>query len=607
MIDSPARPRVLHQRVDQALRYAMPVAAGLVAVGVVLRFVASSQLWLDEALSVNISRLPLGQIPGALRHDGAPPLYYYLLHFWMNAFGEGNFAVRAFSGVISTATLPLAWLAGKRLGGRRMAWTSLLLLASSPFAINFATTTRMYSLMILWSLLGFLALSRALERPTSGRLVCLGALTAAVLYTHYWGIYLVAVTGLWLFLRVKLPVARQWLANRSSPVSATAGEDCVAVAVAVAAALDVPAAAPNAALDVDTLDVTAAVPTDAAAPTDAESDAADDAPEDARTAAADVVDPTATAGRAGAYPAQRAAWSCFLAMLCGSLTFVPWIPSFIFQTMHTGTPWSNAAGLGDILTVLNQYSGGGPWGAALGLTLFTLLLLGVFGQSNDGHHVLIRLSARREAHPIAFVFIGTLLVAVLGGTVAQAAFVGRYTAVVFPLFILLAAMGVTVFANRRMLVLVLAWTTCVGLIVAVGAQVSPRTQAGQVANVINKYASPNDVVVYCPDQLGPAASRLITVPVQQFTFPRADQPERINWVNYEQVIRDTNVEEFADQMLSIAAGHDIWFVLNPNYSGTEGKCSSLMDWLSAKRNSQVWVSDNPNISLENESLVRFPE
>ena len=52
-------------------------------------------LWLDEALSVNIARLPLGDIPGALRHDGAPPLYYVLLHLWMRVFGTGDGAVRA--------------------------------------------------------------------------------------------------------------------------------------------------------------------------------------------------------------------------------------------------------------------------------------------------------------------------------------------------------------------------------------------------------------------------------------------------------------------------------------------------------------------------------
>ena len=50
------------------------------AFGLVFRFWTQSHLWLDEALSVNIARLPVGDIPEALRHDGHPPLYYWLLH-----------------------------------------------------------------------------------------------------------------------------------------------------------------------------------------------------------------------------------------------------------------------------------------------------------------------------------------------------------------------------------------------------------------------------------------------------------------------------------------------------------------------------------------------
>ena len=60
-----------------------------VVVGVLLRFYAPTPLWLDETISVNISRLPIGQIPTALSHDGAPPLYYLLLHFWMLVWGQG--------------------------------------------------------------------------------------------------------------------------------------------------------------------------------------------------------------------------------------------------------------------------------------------------------------------------------------------------------------------------------------------------------------------------------------------------------------------------------------------------------------------------------------
>ena len=57
--------------------------------------------------------------------------------------------MRSLSGVIAVSTLPVAWLCGKRLGGRAVAWTMLVLLASAPFAVYYATESRMYALVIL--------------------------------------------------------------------------------------------------------------------------------------------------------------------------------------------------------------------------------------------------------------------------------------------------------------------------------------------------------------------------------------------------------------------------------------------------------------------------
>jgi len=48
----------------------------------VVYFYTRSDMWLDEALSVNIARLPLSDLRGALKQDGAPPFYYLLLHVW---------------------------------------------------------------------------------------------------------------------------------------------------------------------------------------------------------------------------------------------------------------------------------------------------------------------------------------------------------------------------------------------------------------------------------------------------------------------------------------------------------------------------------------------
>ena len=176
---------------------------GLLVVGVVLRFVTRSPMWLDEALSVNIARLPLGDIPEALRHDGHPPLYYFLLHVWMDVFGEGDVAVRALSGLWGLALIPLTWFAGRRLGGERVAWIATLLVAVSPFAIRYSTETRMYSMVMVLVLAACLIGQDALRDPKPWRLAVLAVLVGALLLSHYWSMYLLASIGLMLLWRLR--------------------------------------------------------------------------------------------------------------------------------------------------------------------------------------------------------------------------------------------------------------------------------------------------------------------------------------------------------------------------------------------------------------------
>ncbi len=171
------------------------LVAAVVAAGVVLRFLTRSDLWLDEALSANIARLPLGDLRDALARDGHPPLYYLLLHGWMSVVGDGDGAVRAFSGVVSVATLPVAWVAGRRYGGRRCATAVLVVVATSPFAVRYATEARMYSMVVLLVLLGWLVVRSALEEPRPLRLLAVGVVSGLLLLTHYWCLYLVAAAA----------------------------------------------------------------------------------------------------------------------------------------------------------------------------------------------------------------------------------------------------------------------------------------------------------------------------------------------------------------------------------------------------------------------------
>lgn len=190
------------KRQDRRIDWGVGACGLIVLVGVALRFLATSDLWLDEALTVEIARLPVSDLLDALRQDGAPPAYYLLLHFWTGLVGTSDFAVRSLSGLFALAAIPLAWRCALRVGDREVGVTALVLLATSPFAIRYATEARMYSFVICLVLAGYLAMRRAMDKPSFGRLAALSLVTGVLLLTHYWAFYLLGVVALSLLVSI---------------------------------------------------------------------------------------------------------------------------------------------------------------------------------------------------------------------------------------------------------------------------------------------------------------------------------------------------------------------------------------------------------------------
>jgi mannosyltransferase len=177
-------------------------------VGVILRWWPRGALWLDEAQSVAFASLPLDEIPGALREDGAPPLYYVVLHGWMWLVGDGDVAVRALSALLSTATVIVVAVLARRRWGPTVAVAATVLFATSPFAIRYAAHARMYALVMLEVVLAVAVVGRALETPRLGRLTAVTLTSAALLLTHYWSLYLVITA-----------VAVTWGSSRHAPAA----------------------------------------------------------------------------------------------------------------------------------------------------------------------------------------------------------------------------------------------------------------------------------------------------------------------------------------------------------------------------------------------------
>lgn len=496
---------------DRRLRWIYGVAISAVVVaGVVMRFISVPPLWLDEAQGVAIARMGVPGMFQGLREDGAPPLYYLLLLGWTSIFGIGAEAVRSLSGVISVATLPVFWLAGVRLGGsRKIGWLVLVLAAANPWVIRYASEGRMYSLVTLFGLLVVLAMHRAWTQPSivSGALLAVAG--AALLYTHYWALFLLAAAGVMALVEL-------------------------------------------------------------------------------------------------VRGARRAGVISLLGLAGAGVLFLPWLPSFIFQAQHTGTPWAERPYPTVFLGLLQEWSASGFRAAAwIALLLLPLLLLGYGASSLSAHSVEFDLRGNPETRWLAWIGGLTLIIAYAACTVQKAAYTTRYTSVIIGLLLLLAAIGLS-----RLPSVYMTWLTLVltGFWLAGGLAVTKaaRSQANVVANVLNAQAKPGDTIVFCPDQLGPSVTRLLQVRVERTAFPTGTDPSRVNWVDYRKRNQAASATAFAQSVASrTQSTSSIWMVATDGYRTYGDSCSQLQAGFNSLRGPGTLVIAGDKRYAESANVLRW--
>ena len=200
--------------------------AGLVAASLLLRTGELGRpLWMDEGIAVGLAAHPLREIPGLLRLDGSPPLYYLLLHLWMDVVGRSELAVRALSLLCALLAVPAARWAGAAAGGRRTGWTLAVLVACVPFLTRYAQEARMYALVVLLGLLCLGCFVRAYVRRERAYRLPFGVTLAALLYTHGWATLLGAglAAAFALVLREAAPAERRGLLRDGALGFAVAG------------------------------------------------------------------------------------------------------------------------------------------------------------------------------------------------------------------------------------------------------------------------------------------------------------------------------------------------------------------------------------------------
>jgi uncharacterized membrane protein len=116
--------------------------------------------------------------------------------------GDSEFLIRLNSVIFGTLTIFIFYHLVRLAFNNEVAIFSSILLAVSRFHIHFSQEARLYSLFCLLTTLSFLCLWLYLNQGKRKFLLFLLITDLALLYTHYFGIYVIFSHGLYLFFQI---------------------------------------------------------------------------------------------------------------------------------------------------------------------------------------------------------------------------------------------------------------------------------------------------------------------------------------------------------------------------------------------------------------------
>jgi mannosyltransferase len=212
-------PAALAQSLREATRArsrAFWIVVGLTVLAAVLRFATLGVQAYHHDEIVTASRVLRGSFFHAMDAVGfsesAPPLYYALAWVWTQVTGTGEFGLRSLSALAGVATVPVAYLLGLELRGRRTGLMAAALVAVNPMLLWYSQEARAYALLALLCAISLLYCARAQRSGRRRDYTFWGLASGLALATHYFAVFaLAAEAALLLRRRGRASLAGLWI------------------------------------------------------------------------------------------------------------------------------------------------------------------------------------------------------------------------------------------------------------------------------------------------------------------------------------------------------------------------------------------------------------
>jgi 4-amino-4-deoxy-L-arabinose transferase-like glycosyltransferase len=181
----------------------LAIVLALMALATLLRFyrLGNQGFWFDEANTALLVHFSPGKMIGLIpQTESTPPLYYMAAWVWARVFGYGEAGLRSLSALAGVLVVPLAYLTGAKLVGRRAGVIVAALTACSPLLVWYSQEARSYELLVALGALALLAFAYVRADPSPALLAAWAAVSALSLATHYYAVIAVAPQAAWLLV-----------------------------------------------------------------------------------------------------------------------------------------------------------------------------------------------------------------------------------------------------------------------------------------------------------------------------------------------------------------------------------------------------------------------
>lgn len=200
-----------------ASAYLLALASVGLAFALRLHLLGEANVWYDEGMSLWVARQDLLSAARFTATDTHPPLYFWLLHYWLRLAGDSEFAARFPSVAAGVLTVAVVCQLGRSIAGPQVGGLAAAFVALSRFDLWWSQEVRMYSMAALVATAALWLFVRWWRQ--GGALWPYVLLVTTGLYTLYLTVVVIIATNL-LVLVGRRPwdrrVLRPWLAAQAA-------------------------------------------------------------------------------------------------------------------------------------------------------------------------------------------------------------------------------------------------------------------------------------------------------------------------------------------------------------------------------------------------------